>query len=48
MGQSEKAEKSWVIMPPVDFNKLVLPTFMKDMTNNLDSNLPLCPREYNE
>ena len=46
MGLGEKT--SFTVMPTVDFNKIILPNFMADLTGTSESNLPLCPREYNE
>jgi len=47
MGQGE-SERSFTVMPPVEFNKMVLPTFMNEIPGVIDANLPLCPMEYNE
>ena len=53
MGQGDKSERTdnsnnrqYSIMPMVDFNKIVLPNFMSDMSGSMDNKLPLCPPDY--
>ena len=53
MGQGDKSDRNddsnnrtYSIMPTVDFNKIVLPNSMTDLSGSMDNKLPLCPLEY--